>query len=562
MTLTITIEGKGVIANADALIDDTGGTGTGDWGEDGGGSIDLTNDTFLFGSSCIAGAYSNKSGFQYFDLGATYELDFDVAGAEEGQHIYMWVHCPTIGLMETIANKGLAIRLGTSLTDYREFIIAGSNDANGWNGGWRCFVIDPTKTGSVSDTGSYDVGSIRYIGVWADAAGLARGDNLFIDQIAVGFGLRITGTSTNGWEEAVDYCIDYPNRAWGMLQEREGVFYAYGKFWIGDSTQTAAVSFADAGRVIQFGISEYWNGSAWVTLADIDYQGVVIEDAATYPTTFQDGILVGTVQGRSGNSYIGNANHDVSLDLYGGGEATSLTKLLGSLFRNLQGAINFGDDADHQMFSVSWANCSQVDPVGAIKIRNCLFSEYTPDTDAALLWNANIDIEDCSFVASTDVTNDPHAIEHPASGSVDYLGLSFSGNDYDINFSAGSGTLTVNATGSNPTTYEITGGGSAVDIINTVVLKVTVKDRDRVAIENAQTSIKLLASPYTQLMNEDTLSSGIAQENYNYGTDVDVVVLVRKSDDLDVPRYKAYSSIQTVKDTGLDLNVELLEKQV
>ena len=224
MALTIAIEGKGVIANADAEIDDTGGTTTGDWGWDGDGGVawGLTTDTFLYGISCISAALSNKKGFLYFDRGAANELDFDVAGAEENQHVYIWVHVPTIGLLETKVNKGLTIRLGTTTSDYREFLIAGNDDANGWNGGWKCFVIDPTKPGSVNDTGSYDPGVVRYFGVYMETTGTAKGDNLFISQIAVGSGLRITGDSATAWLDAVTYCTDYPNRAWAMLQEREG----------------------------------------------------------------------------------------------------------------------------------------------------------------------------------------------------------------------------------------------------------------------------------------------------------------------------------------------------
>ena len=82
MALTIDIEGKGVIANCDVVTDDTGGTGTGDWTEQGGGTMTLSEDVFLFGSSCIGGKYAGKSGFQQFDLGANNELDFDVAGLE------------------------------------------------------------------------------------------------------------------------------------------------------------------------------------------------------------------------------------------------------------------------------------------------------------------------------------------------------------------------------------------------------------------------------------------------------------------------------------------------
>jgi len=550
MALTIAIEGKGVIANADALTDDTGGTGTGDWGEDGLGSISLTTDTFLFGSSCVAGAYSNKSGYQYFDIGSGNELDFDTAGNEEGQHIYFWIHCPTLGLIDTKANKGLAIRLGTSLSAYREYIIAGSDDANGWNGQWKCFVVDPTKPGSVSDTGSFDVGSIRYFGVWMDTTATAKGDNIFMDQIAVGFGLRITGTSTTGWKDIVDYCTAYASRAWGMMQEREGIYYAYGKFWIGDAaSQTAAVSFSDSGRIIQFGTSEYWYSSAWVTLANIDYSGIVIEDHSSYTTTFSDGVVVGSDKGRSGSVIIGNGNHKVSMDMYGGNNAGSVTALYGTTLKDLTGAINSGNDSDHKFYGVSFLGCAQFDPVGAPVIRNCIFAE-TADADAALLWNENIDIEDCSFIANTVGA----AVEHPSAAGTPYThtNLVYSGNNYDVLNSSGSAITITKAGTSNPNSYE----GSSVTFQASVIITITVKDEDTVVIQGVQTAVYKI-SDRTEIMNKDTNASGVAQETYVGSTPVDVEIRCRKGS-AGATKYIPFSTLATI-DSNFNLLVTLRE---
>jgi len=137
MALTITIEGKGVIANSDALTDDTGGTGTGDWIELGAGAISLSEETYLRGDKCVAGAYSNKAGWHYFDLGAGNELDFDTGGDELGQFIYLPIFNPTPGLNESKANGGLRVQIGSSTTDYREFMILSSDDFNEWNGSWK-----------------------------------------------------------------------------------------------------------------------------------------------------------------------------------------------------------------------------------------------------------------------------------------------------------------------------------------------------------------------------------------------------------------------------------------
>jgi hypothetical protein len=136
---------------------------------------------------------------------------------------------------------------------------------------------------------------------------------------------------------------------------------------------------------------------------------------------------------------------------------------------------------------------------------------------------------------------------------------SWGSQTYDCRFQVNrDGIVKINATDSNPSTAEETAATKgATIIVNTVTLKVTVKDEDRAAIQNAQTSIYLLDSPFTELMNEDTTALGVAEADYNYVGDVDVMVRVRKSETTDVPRYFAESSIQTIDSSGLTLTVTL-----
>ena len=138
MALTIAIEGTGVIANCDNLTDTAGGS----WLELGGGSITDASDAFLYGTTSIGMQYASKSGWTYINLTTT--LDFDTAGTEEGQFIYIWLNIAAPNAFDTLANKGFALRMGTTTTDYREWIIAGEDDANGWFGGWKLFVLYPT----------------------------------------------------------------------------------------------------------------------------------------------------------------------------------------------------------------------------------------------------------------------------------------------------------------------------------------------------------------------------------------------------------------------------------
>lgn len=139
---------------------------------------------------------------------------------------------------------------------------------------------------------------------------------------------------------------------------------------------------------------------------------------------------------------------------------------------------------------------------------------------------------------------------------------SWSSQTYDCRFQVNrDGILLINATDSDPGTTEETASTKGATIIdNTVTITITVLDTDNVAIVGAQTSVHLQDSPFTELMNEDTIAGGVATENYNYAGAVDVVVKVRKSDDLDDPRYKAYSSSQVIGASGLTLTVTLEEQ--
>lgn len=521
MALSYTIEGKGVIANADNYNTDTAG---GSWGAtgSGGASAELTTDTFYYGSASISSAVSgsNKWTWIYHDIGAGNELDFGAAGTEENQFVYIWISCPTIGLSSTLANEGVAIRIGSGTGAYRSFIVAGSNGSNGWDGKWKCFVIDPTQTGSITDTGSPNMSSIRYIGAHLITTASAKGDNLFVSQIAVGSGIRVTGTSDVAWSDAVTYCTDLPNRAWGMLQEREGIYYAYGNVIVGDGTATT--DFNDDGRVVQFGVTEYWNGTGttFVSSLPTTASGITLDDG-TSTTIFEDGVIVGTNNGRSGSTFIGNANEDVFLNFNGLTNAGSLVLLYGTTFKSLYGAIALEGDTDHAYYGVNFIDCDQVDPVGGAVIRNCTFAETT-SVDAALLWNENIDIIGCTFIANTLGA----AIEHPSAAGdpYDYYDLLFSGNTFDGLNSSGT-DIDVNLNGTANASLDE--GANTITYLSSATLTMVVKDQGGTEISGANAYIDDdNQTPF--IMNTTTNASGVASVGHTAGAVAGATWRVRK----------------------------------
>lgn len=575
MALTISIEGKGVIANCDALTNDTGGSGTDDWLELGGGAISDEADAFIYGTTSIGMKYASKSGWTYYQMGTP--LDFDTGGTEEGQMIYIWLNIAAPNAFDSLANKGFALRMGNSTTVYREWIIAGEDDANGWAGGWKLFVLDPTKIGSVTDTGTFDVGAVDFVGIWIDTNSSVRADSIFIDQIAVGSGLRITGTWDNttypggAWDEVLAYCTDYTNRAWGMLQERDGILYGFGKFYIGgavDGDGTArnqVTSFEDAGKVLQFGTSQYYISSAWASTMPTDACGIILEDTASYATDFIDGVIVGSDNGRSGSVYIGNDDQDVIMDLFGGNNVASDTLCYGTTFKEITGAFNSGNDADHKFLGCAFLKCGQFDPVGAPVIRNCTFAEVAPISgshSAALLWNANIDIQNCSFIANNDPdgTYVGHGIEHSVAATTTYTDLIFSGNEKDVWFSASTGNLSASKSGtSNPATYTNDSTGT-VTFPGSVPITITVVDQSNTAITTA--NVRIEETDGTLVSQGNVNGSGIYSSSFAGTTPLTISLVVRSSSSGETRYFPARTGGTIASSTGLVTTVTLIEDSV
>ena len=204
-----------------------------------------------------------------------------------------------------------------------------------------------------------------------------------------------------------------------------------------------------------------------------------------------------------------------------------------------------------EVLNTNFNACGQIDP-STCTMLNCNFvASAATGTGAVLLDSTTYNITYCNFIACT------YGIQITTTGTFDSVtGLVFTNSGTaDLNNTSG-GSVTWNndtPTGANASTYT-----GSTTINSNVTLLIHVIDSDQNDIIGAQTAIKLLASPYTELMNEDTISGGLASASYNYTVDTDVVVSVRKSEDTDNPRYKAFSGLAVVNDSGLSLTISLI----
>ncbi len=612
-------------------------------------------DFFVQGSNCLSRAVSGSvtKGMWYDN---TSGIDFDTAAANKDKLVYIWMISNTPGLCATRAAGGLRVILGTTTTDYREWYVDGSDTISATDR-WVCYVIDPQSAGSVADTGTYDPTSVRYFGGTMTTTTTAKGQNFGIDQIAYGRGeLRVSGTvatSGSGFKEiaAVAYDTAKTNR-WGILTEKQGIYYIKGKIVIGNGitrgsnawTVAVATNVVTVQTIVShnmttnsvFSTNGSWTNNAFManlsgkTVASIptttsftfaltqgnqgattetntaaniganttfssynetviwetpDYYIVsgtqkvkTIPDASVGSTTGSDGlttyngisfnggsgtttidfgIIAGTDSGRSGSSFNCVSNPDLSTPgrtkaWVSGSDASMALSLYASTFIGFEGGIYLygtnlsGDDC----FANTFGACGQTD--SNMEIRNTNFLNTTITT-GAFLWRDSVsDIQKSSFI------NNSRGIQHTASAGspYTYTDLLFSSNTYDVNNTSGV-TIDISKSGtSNPSTYDT--GGSTVTFTGSVPVKITVKNALGTAIQDAQCAI-YKTSDSSQIMNKDSLATGIASDSYTGTTPADCYWRVRKSS-TGTTKYISQSGNGTIDSgTGFSVSVTLVE---
>jgi hypothetical protein len=349
------------------------------------------------------------------------------------------------------------------------------------------------------------------------------------------------------------------SNAYGIIQERSGVYFAAGQVALGAPAATAGDCYLDdSGQVVVWEPKEYHNGTAVVTALATDFNALVIQEG-TGTTDVEDGNLVGTGDARSGTGgsvfqkategILGAANtNDLRLSIEG---AITAVDFHGSTFKRFDRAT---DGPNHVFAGCVFTESEQVVANRPV-YRNCVFSSYS-GTDAAFLWNANVNIKNSSFLANTDGTNDPAGIEHPNTGTFTHDGLTFSGNDFDVYNSSG-GLVTINVTnGSNTSTDRTPTGTTTINV--SVPVSFTAIDSDGSAIQAVRVTAYLVADN-SEVINTTTDASGVASTSFSGTTPADVYYRFRKSSP-GATKYVNLSGLDTIaSSTGLSVKRTMRE---
>lgn len=224
-----------------------------------------------------------------------------------------------------------------------------------------------------------------------------------------------------------------------------------------------------------------------------------------------------------------------------------------TLLRVNDGAV-LANDTSHYSTNTIFSECGQVDTYN-VECRNLSFSGYA-GTDGALLWR-NGGITETQLKNSNFLAN-ARAVEHTvADAGEQYTNLTFSGNTYDIHFSAAAGDLVINATGtSNPSQSKVENDSTgSVTVNNTKVLTITCKNAAGIALEGIRVRIENLSTG-ALIANGTTNALGVYQDStYNYGGDVNVKVIAR------LKGFKNNSAQDTITSNGLSIPFTMLRDE-
>jgi len=501
------------------------------WTDLGGGKAATEEDVVYQGGAAV----SEK-------VGATENgVALDMAGTIDYTTPKVWIAKIVITNIASLDDKGatggiLEIGSGGRRSAYDRYYVVGGNTYP-IKGGYLIIPIDPNGGNQSARPGSAPTLTvIDYYGWMGTFGANSKVENVImdaVDHINSGKGLTLVdGVGDEGTFAAFiaeDEGI-VANR-WGIVSTLEGIIYITGVLTIGSSSET---DFTDVGRVLVFPEAEFLNSVGFFGI-DIDLSNASSVILITGCVFTSQGTVGGSVDTRPDYGFIGTS---------GVGEYAGCTI---DVFRQI--IMTSGATLQDSVFS----NGLLVEQHGGI-IDGCTFSgATTADGVAHILSDDPGLITDCDFTFS-----DGHAIEINTTGTYDFDGNVFTGygaddsNDAAIYNNSG-GLVTLNVLNAAVPTIR-NGSGASTDAAVNVILKVTVKDEAQANIQDAQTSIHL-TSDNTELMNEDTLSTGVAEQAYNYTGDVEVQIKVRKSSGS--PRYKSFSQLAIIGSGGIDLPVTL-----
>ena len=438
--------------------------------------------------------------------------------------IYAWILGGSIAQFNTKALGGIGISVSDGVnTD--TWYIAGSD--TGYEGGWQCLAVRTTTTPDVDN--SANLAAITSVGVHFDITASAAKINCWWDRMAFGTSLTIYAGTSGSPATFDDIVSAEETNKYGIVTTVEGILMCQGKINFGSTTAGVDTYFKDTSEVIVF------RDRAFGT----DFYDIKLQGNAT--ATVQE-IYFGTKSGTRGISgcmfrAAGATKYTVT--------ATDINVLkmgfYGCTFFDASTVSLPNSSTDKDVIDCTFEKCGEV----KVLICNVTYSSFIDADDNGIEVIANtFNVTYCNFI------NCPDGVEITTGATYGFNNMQFSGCTYDIENSGNSANVIINATDSNPSTYQNTGTPPGTTVINNAVtLKVTVKDSSGTGIVGARVLLEADAggtAPHEESVIIVSTGTTATVTHSAHGLGTGQMVIIRSANE------QYYNGVFTITYIGVD----------
>lgn len=386
-----------------ALIDDAQAVAS--YAATGGGASALGDETdyFINDAQCIS-----KSGFTAVQKGIIHD-DVSAPTITAGDAVFIWGRQANRNIMDTVANSGGAVIMGTSNAIFQGFNVDGNNVEGSELLSWVNYAVDPTQTPSYASGSPGAASTWDHFGMeWAIlGSGSLKGSPQAVGNIRHGRELQVTEgfTVADGTFDAAASTDATVTNRWGILTPVAGGYQFHGAFVMG--TVATAVQFVDSDRTIS------------------------VLDDPFLPAGFNE------FEMRHASSTVSWTN--INISHLGVNTPTVLTLDIGT-FTGV--ACQFTDFSTSVFNSAGtcqaiWTGSAAITAAGANLSGSSVLTPNVSANTSGLIWNVNTDptglLDDMTFSKTAAVAH--HAIEFGL--NIPTTNITLNNIDFGTDFSAG-----------------------------------------------------------------------------------------------------------------------------
>ena len=385
-------------------------------------------------------------------------------------HLFAWVYSTTQGVLDTLANGGMRVTIGTSTGNYNDYYVAGSDTYQ--KGGHICWPIRyATGTPSPGSQTGTPGANPQWFGGQLTTIGTLRADDLAVDALRYGTGAYITAGEVADPATFSGFATqnDAASNQWGILTAIPGGFGLQGRFVVGqDNAATATLAY-------------FKDSDIAITLTDTphsqtDFTQIIIDHASTtFDVTNMNLTALGT--NNPGKFVVNSADPIVNVT---GGTWTSI----GTTVLRSNSAID----------GLTWRLCDSI-TCNQATLDNCVIDRCT--ATSAVLTDDLGDLTLNNFIGD----NTGHAVELSSIGAgsmtwnntfdtATYAAIDGSTGNEAVYVNVASGSLTINVTAGATTPTIRTAGAVITVVAGAVTVSAKVTDSDGVDIQNANVLIR------------------------------------------------------------------------